>query len=60
MAPVCINSNLGHRCKVQRQKIVFEAFPLLENENDREERLMFLNGLLTFEAVPAVKHTSGG
>ena len=50
MAPVCINSNLGFRCKDQQQKlqqkIVFETFPLLENKNNREELLMFPIGLL--------------
>lgn len=39
---------------------MFETFLLLKHKNNHEERLMFLNGLLTFEAVPVVERTSGG
>ena len=42
MDPVCINSNEGYRYKDHQ---VFETFLLLENQNNHEECLMFLNGL---------------
>ncbi|KAF3699492.1 hypothetical protein EXN66_Car015179 [Channa argus] len=35
-----------YKRKDQQQKVVFEAFPLLENKNSHEKCLMFLNRLL--------------